>query len=419
MKKVFLGAATLALLSTSAYATKARLLALGDEVEDNYYTMDDRYIFTNASFVNNYGDMVVYEFGDNGVSSYSAANPAAVDAEHATLDTDQNPKAQGGFLKKHGKFTYGAFLGNESNVSALLRIVASDGDSAGNYLATADNQLDLFFGGQAGVNWGVNFLYAGAEKKNSAGNELEDSAMAIRFGVNKDNWDAYANVSLQSESENKATGNKFDGQLGMQFGGSYTFNKDLKVYGSVKKFDWEQTHGASVPVLAATNTTDGGFTRFDVGAGKEYTASNDTTVFVRAQLTKIDIELKYAQKAELSTINIPLIIGFESKANDWLTLRGSVKQSLYGKADSKNLGILLVGATGLPGNVFESDVAGLKAAGIGSYGGNFLSNGEVSMENTTNVNLGATLTWNKIAVDTLVGSMNDDAYTRFAVKYNF
>ena len=73
MKKVFLGAATLALLSTSAYATKARLLALGDEIEDNYYTMDDRYIFTNASFVNNFGDMVVLEYGQEGVGSGSTS----------------------------------------------------------------------------------------------------------------------------------------------------------------------------------------------------------------------------------------------------------------------------------------------------------------------------------------------------------
>ncbi|WP_419168109.1 hypothetical protein [Halobacteriovorax sp.] len=411
MKKVFLGAATLALLSTSAYATKARLLALGDEVEDNYYTMDDRYIFTNASYINNFADMVVYEHGSEGATSYATAFTTA-EAANTTLDTDQNPKAMGGFLKKHGKFVYGAYLGNESNVSSLLRIVASDGNDANGYLATADNQIDLFFGGEAGINWGANFLYASSERKNGANEDLDDSAMAIRVGANKDNWDAYANISLNSESENVATGNKFEGKLGFQVGGSYTFNQDTKVYGSMKKFDWEQTNK-----LTGTNGTfDGGFTRLDFGAGKEYTASTDTMVFVRAQLTKIDIEIDFSNKAELSTLNIPLIVGFESKANDWLTLRGSVSQSLYGTADSQNLGTLIAGDLGSAG---DSDAAGLKAAGIGAYGGNFASNGETSFENTTTVNLGATLTWNKIAVDTLVGSVSDNAYTRFAVKYNF
>ncbi|RZF22679.1 hypothetical protein DAY19_02595 [Halobacteriovorax vibrionivorans] len=410
MKKVFLGAATLALLSTSAYATKARLLALGDEVEDNYYTMDDRYIFTNASYINNFADMVVYEHGSEGATSYATAFTTA-EAANTTLDTDQNPKAMGGFLKKHGKFTYGAYLGNESNVSSLLRIIASDGDDKDGYLATSDNQIDIFFGGQAGINWGVDFIYASSDRKNSITEKLEDSAMAIRMGVNKDNWDAYANVSLNSESENKDTGNKFDGKLGLQLGGSYTFNQNLKVYGSYKMFDWEQTQ--SVDATSNTLATiDGGFTRLDLGAGKEYTASTDTMVFVRAQLTKLDIEVEYSTKSELSTLNIPLIVGFESKANEWLTLRGSVSQTIFGEADSTNLGSI-IGASG------GDDSAGLKAAGIGAYNGNFASDGKISYENSTTVNLGATLTWNDINVDTLVGSVSDNAYTRFAVKYNF
>ncbi len=412
MKKVFLGAMTLAVLSSSAYATKARLLALGDEVEDNYYTMDDRYIFTNASFINNFGDMVVYEHGSQGAASYSGVTWAVTDTEHTTLDTDQNPKAMGGFLKKHGKFTYGAYLGNESNVSSLLRIIASDGNDSNGYLATSDNQVDIFFGGQAGVNWGVDFIYASSDRKNSVNEKLEDSAMAVRLGVNKNNWDAYANISLNSESENVATGNKFDGKLGVQVGGSMTFNQDLKVYGSYKMFDWEQTQN----LTADNGTFDGGFTRLDIGAGKEYTASNDTMVFVRAQVTKIDIEIDTATKKELSTINLPIIVGFESKANEWLTLRGSVKQTVFGEADSQNLGGLVAGVAATAG---DSDASGLKAAGIGAYGGNFGSNGKTSFSNTTTVNLGATMTWNKIAVDTLVGSVSDNAYTRFAVKYNF
>ena len=415
MKKVFLGAATLALLSTSAYATKARLLALGDEIEDNYYTMDDRYIFTNASFINNYGDMVVYEHGSEGATSY-ATSFTTTTAPNTTLDTDQNPKAMGGFLKKHGKFTYGAYLGNESNVSSLLRIIASDGNDTDGYLATSDNQIDIFFGGQAGVNWGVDFIYAASDRKNAGSEKLEDSAMAIRMGVNKDNWDAYANVSLNSESENKDTGNKFDGKLGLQLGGSYTFNQDLKVYGSMKMFDWEQTHGNGTTALASFGTTDGGFTRFDIGVGKEFTPSNDTMVFVRTQATKIDIEIDYTgAKVELGTINIPLIVGFEKKANEWLTLRGSVSQTVFGEADSTKLGVLLTDA-GLPA---ATDAAGLKAAGIGAYGGNFSSDGKTSFENTTTVNLGASLNWDKVTVDTLVGSVSDNAYTRFAVKYNF
>ncbi|WP_412473779.1 hypothetical protein [Halobacteriovorax sp. YZS-1-1] len=394
MKKVFLGAATLALLSTSAYATKARLLALGDEVEDNYYTMDDRYIFTNASYVNNYGDMVVLEYGEEGVGSGSS-----------TLDTDGDPKPMGGFFKKMGKFTYGVYLGNESNVSTSLRIISSTPTATANYLASADNQIDLFIAGQAGVNWGASFTYASSERNvvgldGSTNNEMDDSAMAIRLGANKDNWEGYANISLQSESENKTTGNKFDGTLGVQVGGSYTFNQDTKVYGTYKTFSWDQTR--------LTNEEEGEFSRLEVGAGKEYKIDGGM-VFARTAFQMLNVEVDAASgKASLDTINLPVVIGAEAKATDWLTLRGSVTQSIYSNADSKDLSNAILGGA--------SNTLG--AAVMANYYGSF-TNGETSFENTTRVAVGATLTYKTVNVDVYTGSNGEDTDSRVAMKYNF
>ncbi|MFG1493522.1 hypothetical protein ABMA75_08160 [Halobacteriovorax sp. ZH4_bin.1] len=390
MKKVFLGAATLALLSTSAYATKARLLALGDEVEDNYYTMDDRYIFTNASFVNNFGDMVVLEYGEQGVG-----------AGYASLDADSDPKAMGGFFKKMGNFTYGVYLGNESNISSSLRILATNQTPAllnnFGYLATADNQVDLFIGGKAGVNWGASFVYASSE------NEIyEDSAMALRIGANKDNWDAYANISLKSESENlnaAANGNKFDGTLGVQVGGSYTLNQDTKFYGSYKTFSWDQVREAQ--------EGEGDLSRLDLGVGKEYKVDGGM-VFIRTAFQMIDVEVKdpSTNTASLETMNLPVIIGVERKANDWLTLRGSVSQSIYSNADSKGLATYATAANELARAVIEN------------YNGSFID-GEASFENTTRVNLGATLTYKTVDIDVYTGSNGEDTDSRVAMKYNF
>lgn len=393
MKKVFLGAATLALLSTSAYATKARLLALGDEVEDNYYTMDDRYIFTNASFVNNYGDMVVMEYGEEGVGSGST-----------TLDTDGDPKAMGGFFKKMGKFTYGVYLGNESNISSSLRILASAPAAGTNYLASSDNQLELFIGGEAGVNWGAAFIYASSERNvlsidGTTNNKMEDSAMAVKLGANKDNWDAYANISLQSESENKTSGNKFDGTLGVQVGGSYTLNQDTKFYGSYKTFSWDQERGFGAE--------DGDLSRLDLGAGKEYKIDGGM-VFVRTAFQMINVELDTATgKAELETMNVPVVIGAEAKATDWLTLRGSVSQSVYSNAKSTDLTKATGGATNI-----------LASAVVANYNGSY-TNGDASFENTTRVNLGATLTYKTVDIDVYTGSNGEDTDSRVAMKYSF
>ena len=59
MKKILgLSAAiVMGLTSTAALASKARILALGEEVEDHYFIEDSRSIFTNASYVNNYANI--------------------------------------------------------------------------------------------------------------------------------------------------------------------------------------------------------------------------------------------------------------------------------------------------------------------------------------------------------------------------
>ncbi|WP_419172928.1 hypothetical protein [Halobacteriovorax sp.] len=395
MKKVFLGAATLALLSTSAYATKARLLALGDEVEDNYYTMDDRYIFTNASFVNNYGDMVVLEYGEEGVGTGTT-----------TLDTDSDPKAMGGFFKKIGKLTYGVYVGNESNISSSLRILASDVSApTGSYLATSDNQVEFFLGGEAGVNWGASFVYASSERDVSilsgAGSEKhEDDAMAIKLGVNKDNWDGYANISLMSEAENKATGNKFEGKLGVQVGGSYTFNQDLKTYASYKMFQWDQSRAGA--------DGEGDLSRLDLGVGKEYKIDGGM-VFIRTAFQMIDVELtEGAVDASLTTMNLPVVIGAEAKANEWLTIRGSVSQSIYSNADSDSL----VAYAGAP-NALNELVWGV----IQNYNGG--GDGDASFNNTTTVALGATLTYKAVDFDIYAGMNGGDTNSRVAMKYSF
>ncbi|EQC44752.1 hypothetical protein [Bacteriovorax sp. Seq25_V] len=373
MKKIVISALALSTLSMSAYASKARLLALGDEVEDNFYVMDSRYIFTNASYANEYANQVFLEWGGTATTSAS------------TLDQDADPKAQGGFLKKSGAYTYGAYLGNESNVSSFLRILASSGDTV---LNTADNQLDLFIAGGSDMKWGANFVYAASEKKETGKEKIEDSAMALRLGAHQANWDGFANISLNSEAENKnGTGKpKFEGKLGFQLGGSYMMN-DVKFHGAFKKFDWEQT--------LSDVKTDGGFTRIDLGFGKNYKVADEGSVFARVQFTKLDVELKYAAgKAELNRTVVPLVLGYEGKATSWLTLRGSVSHNLHSKVKSKNLSSVIQGA---------STTAGLQNSALGAYNGS-TTDGESTIANSTTVNAGATLEFGALSVDGFIGT---------------
>lgn len=66
MKKLVLGT-VLAVISVPAFATKARMIALGENVQDNIgslYFSDSRNIFQNAAYANDYKDMFIAEWGD-------------------------------------------------------------------------------------------------------------------------------------------------------------------------------------------------------------------------------------------------------------------------------------------------------------------------------------------------------------------
>ncbi|ATH09025.1 hypothetical protein BIY24_14040 [Halobacteriovorax marinus] len=394
MKKIlgFAAVAAMGLASTSALASKARILALGDEVEDNYFIEDSRSIFTNAAYVNDYSDTLMLEWGGNGAFTI--------------LDQNDNAKAMGGFLKKSGNFTYGIYLGNESNVSSFLRIVASpDSPSAANlqstYLATADNQTDFFVGSTMsnGIKWGWNFLWTSDKNEANTAANSKDSAMATRFGLLGSNWEGFVNLSLNSESEKKnlTTPTKFDGKLGFLLGGSYKLDSGVKLHAAYKTFKWEQTGGNQT----AGVKTDGSFTRYFIGAGKVHKLSETDSVFFRAVYDALNVELKYASgKAELDRKALPLVAGYEVNATSWLTLRGSVSYHLLGNAESKNLATVVGSEQSTnPG----AANFGLKGLALASYDGS-TTDGKKSIANSTSVNAGASLLFGNLTVDGFIGT---------------
>lgn len=421
MKKIVLmGSALFALASTSVFASQARLLALGMNETDNegmYYISDARNIFLNPAYINLYPNQAVVDWGNSGVpATVISGTPSA-----ATLNNYAAPKAQGGVFKKYGDFVYGVYYGNESNTSALLRIAgtsavatfngATAGTGAGStskMLQTADNQIDVFFGGDNGMKWAVNALYSSGkeEARNS-----KDSAAAIRGGVISSDWDAHLNLSVNSRAEASesisAAGlglaattvtQEFKGKLGFQVGGSYSLNSNNRLFGYVKHYGWEQTDsfnnygGALVNLGGQHGTVNGDFTSIYLGWGNDFEVNKGDKVFTSVSAKKTDINLKFNNKSEVKHLIIPVTLGYEAKATDWLTLRGSIVQNLYGTRDNKN--ISNTGATG-------TQVNPVARALIGQLYGN---SGKATLANSTTVNAGATLAFGDLTVDGLLGT---------------
>ena len=371
MKKIMMIGSALLVLSSSAFATEARLLALGMKETDNdgmYYIQDSRNIFLNPAYVNNYSDILVTEYGSAGL---------AVGGK-ATINKSSSPKAQGGVFKKYGSMVYGAYLGNESNTSSLLRVAASATTTPNNFLLqTTDNQLDVFVGGESSVKWGANVLYASG-KDEVLGSK--DSALATRFGVIGSNWDAHANISLASKSERSTDiAQEFKGKLGLHVGGSYNVGSG-KVFGYYKAYGWDQK-------LASGSMVKGDFASYYLGYGTDMTVNGSDKVFASLAARKTDLNIAFTSKAEVRYLIIPVTLGYEAKATEWLTLRGSVIQNLYGQRDNKNL----------VGGSLNTTAQGLVAT---TYGGN----GKATVANSTEVNAGATLNFGQLAIDGLVGT---------------
>ncbi len=417
MAKKLLGIAALSALSMiPANATIARLQALGmseTDLEGSYYIQDDRNIFLNVANINNYKDSVILEWGANG-NNFNGS----------TLQTDKyfNPKAKGGMIKSHGDYVYGVYLGNESNTSSLLRGVATGAYSAstlGNsaMLYGSDNQLDLFFGGQASsFKWAVNGVYTA---DNNATNKSQDYGYAIRGGLIGDKWDAFVNLSVGSKSHRRntvtggtATGQEhlytFDGKFGIHVGGGYQVSDAGRVYGFMKKFDWEQfdSIGATAGFGAVTaggggtgagiitdangrgqlGIVEGGFITYALGYGHTYEMEKGT-FFANIEYRHKSIELEFTNKAEGKNNYIPLTLAYEHKSTNWLTLRGSVTQNIWGYRENNNYSSLSLAGVLAANDQFGADTNG----------------GKVTLTNTTDVRGGATLTFGNLKLDGLIG----------------
>lgn len=422
MKKLLLIGTAAMLVSSSVFATQARLLALGMDETDNegmYYIEDARNIFLNPAYVNLYPNQVIAEWGNAG---FNAKFTGSADGS-ATISRVNAPKAQGGAFRKVGDLVFGVYMGNESNTSSLLRIAGTSavsainglgtGATASRMLQTADNQIDVFVGGDAGLKWGANATW-GSGKDDTR--KAKQSAGAVRGGVIGSNWDAHLNVSVNNKAEATDTvsttaagttvavpatsvAQEFEGKLGVQLGGSYVYSGNNRVFGYAKHYGWEQkdnfggyprttTAGAgSLPIGGQAGTVKGDFTSYYLGWGSHFDVNTTDRIFTSVAAKKTDINLKFANKAEIRHLVIPVVVGYEAVATEWLTLRGSIVQNLWGQADNKNLQSANIIARNLISALYEG-------------------NGKRIPANSTEVNAGATLTFGQLSVDGLIGLTN-------------
>ena len=152
MKKQIAVAMGLAVLSTGALASKARLQALGEDTFGSFFIDDTRNVLLNPAHLNSHKDFVTMEFGNN------------TDNTSTDQDSASRPKSEGGVFKSAGNLVYGLYFGDESNTANNLRYLAMGANKI-----SEDNVTTLYVAGDAGVQWGVKLSYLDyKDKQNSA-----------------------------------------------------------------------------------------------------------------------------------------------------------------------------------------------------------------------------------------------------------
>jgi len=384
MKKQLVLVAGLAVLAAPAFASKARLAALGEDTNGSFYINDNRNIFLNASEVLNHKDLVTYESGAAGAA-----------------DTDGASNAEGGLFRAHGNMVYGVQFGRNLSYNDGVGTFADqnqDGDTTDNTdiaALSATNALDLFVGGDAGIKWGVQLTYSSQEddafdqdpSATTSATKAETDVIDLAVGVSMGQWAAYLNYGITGKTDHKDTDIEIERKSPFELGGSWKWD----AYTAFAQYSTSKFEVSGAAEQESENTA------YLVGVGRQDKLNDKATLFTKVSyvMGKEENDIS-GSDIETETKNIPVVIGMEYDAASWLALRASIAQNVI---------------------INEVEV-----------------DGDVSTPNSTEVNTGATLKFGDLSIDGLVGTSGnnntadgdkngvlstDNLLTRFSATYRF
>ncbi len=302
-------------LSFEAFCSKARLEAMGQPSNaGSSYIPDSRNVFGNSAYINLYKNYIITEWG----------------TPNDTDDSPTSPHAEGGFFKEEGSFIYGLYLGNEGYTRNVAR--ASDPSkpqtTGDDDFLMHDNPIDFFFGGDAGILWGLRAHYAGSSD-NSGAFEKTHKAYGFGIGAILNNIEYFANTTLADISEGATLdGDKWESELGFTTGVNYIFESvNLFVEYSKNGYTYQSSSGKLIE-----HAED-----YKCGLGKIYDITKTSKLFLDLYYLRSDEKFSIASTSKSKIVTVPITFAFEAETYDWLTLRGAVSQNIHGDQGERNI----------------------------------------------------------------------------------
>ena len=366
----------LMIAASPAFASRARLEALGEGKNGSYYINDSRNIFLNPAQIVKHKKKLWLELGG--------------EPGNTTRDLAEAPRGQGGFSNTFGDYTYGVYL-NQTSERAIN--IASQANALGGAFIAADSQAELTFAGEGGMNWGISLFYAGNNTKSAVPLEKTASLFGTRLGIESGSLAVYSTIGIMSSSKVlNATADEIKGKMSVDLAATYGMD-NWTWFGKFATFGSDVAL-TSVTTEVRTSSFGGGF-----GYTKEW--SKTATMFTR-------LEADYAKQtvtglSDTVWWNVPLVIGAEAQALSWLAVRGSIAQSLIGQTYSEPTRNNYPGTTTV-------------AAGLGATFGDVNIDGLISLGTTTTTDIPGFGT-----APTTAGNFGfgNNMLSRVALTYNF
>ena len=304
----------IALASTTAFASRARVTSLGNSA----HITDTQSIFSNPAKMFLMGDFVSLESGKTLTeTAAAAANP--------------NNNAEGTIVRTMGDAKVGLALGHKSeNASTFgLRNMLTNVAPTANSKLEQQNPIEISYGMKSGdMTWAGTLVYSNYNDKK---NEVKEDSAGLRLGLLMGAWDINAGIGLSSNVKDKTAvggaGVDFKGTgsysvfAGYTMGSLYTFG-EVTLAGAKME---NQTTGAELAKVDAQRITLGAI---------ESVKKDGNEFFYGAKLSSFNQKNKTSDN-KVTTLTLPVTVGMEAEATSWLTLRGSLTQTVL-LANSKD-----------------------------------------------------------------------------------
>lgn len=300
----------------TAHATRSRMNSLGqDPNQGSFYLMDNRDFFRNPANAAKMRNFMVAELAQN----YAAAG---------STPTESN--LEGGYFGEFSSdMAFGVYLGKQ-NVAVDTAAAVASGTVLVNtaFLTSGDaNPINLFLGGGSDMKWGINLGYANTEDKMSTGkNDYNSLGLAAGIETNG-GLQVYASYNGATSKLNSTGYNKLE-STPLTVGVIYGLNAETTIFGQYNAGTTKVTGGGG----AATPEQKFDNTQFILGIGRIYELSptarfNFDLSWNMAQSENKNAPAGYLGYTKATKNTLPLVIGLEADAAEWLILRASVREN--------------------------------------------------------------------------------------------